>query len=220
MRGFTQPLAVVVGLLVCVVIGYALMSGLSEVRTQTAAGARGTVIAGVGKSLDEPLPGETRSEEPPAQDALVPAAKEPEAEAPGDDLEDYLSVSFAKLSNYLYEYPDPSDPNPPRNQIPEDILKLDGRKVAVRGFMLPVKQEKGKLVEFLLMKDQSACCFGVMPQMNEWIHVRCRKGESAKMVWDIPVTVFGTLEVGELYEGKTLISIYRMVFDKLVEPVR
>jgi hypothetical protein len=194
------------------------------VQNSAALPGSGSVTVGQGASLDEPLPGDIRSEEPPAQDTILQEQPEvlaaPETGEKPKRIDGYLDISFERLSNYRYEYPDPDDPNPPKDQIPEAIRSLDGKKVAVRGFMLPVKQVKGRVVEFLLMKDQSACCFGVMPEMNEWIHVICPPGKTAPMVWDIPTTVFGTLEVGEVYEKKMLMSIYRMKFDKLIEPVR
>ena len=62
------------------------------------------------------------------------------------------------------------------------------------------------------------CCFGTMPAMNEWIHVILKPGESCRMVWDIPVTVFGKFEVGEVFENGVLMTIYRMRFEKLVVP--
>jgi len=217
MRGFTQPLAVFVGILVCAVIGYALASGLSYQRN-----AAKTPPAKVkpGRKFSEPVRPAVRSEEPPGQDAIRPPVPEDVPEAEDEKVlgDGYLHITFARLSNYKYEYPDPDDPAPPKDQIPDAIEALHGKDVAFRGFMLPVKTEGKRVTEFLLMKDQSACCFGVWPQMNEWIHVILKEGESAPMVWDIPITVFGTLEVGEVYEKKILMSIYRLRYHKLVQP--
>ena len=217
MRGFTQPLAVFVGVLVCAIVGYALASGLSYQRR-----ASRTPPAQVkpGRKLDEAVRPEIRSEEPPGQDAIRPPTPTdtPEPKEEQKPLDGYLHISFARLSSYPYVYPDPDDPNPPKDQIPEAIQALHGKDVAIRGFMLPVAQENGRVTEFLLMKDQSMCCFGYMPEMNEWVHVILKKGQTAPMIWDIPTTVFGTLEVGEVYEKKILMSIYRLRYHKLVEP--
>ena len=84
--------------------------------------------------------------------------------------------------------------------------------------MLPVTQKDGRVTEFLLLKDQSLCCYGTMPQMNEWVHVIMTPGQSAPMVWDLPVTVFGTFEVGEVFENGVLMTIYRLRYEKLVRP--
>jgi len=40
--------------------------------------------------------------------------------------------------------------------------------VAVTGFMLPTKMDKGLVTEFLLVKESMMCCYGVMPKINEW----------------------------------------------------
>ena len=221
MRGFTQPLAVVVGLLVCVVIGYALVSGFSHARS---AGGGPIAVVGEGASLDAPLPGALSSEEPPAQAAVRPnlpalPAAEPEASKP-NLVNGYREISFASICNYTYVYPELDAPQPPPDQIPQAVKKLDGTKIAIRGFMNPVRIKDGRVTEFLLLKDQTFCCFGVYPGMNEWIHVILEEGQTAPFVPDIPTTVFGTFEVGEVYEKKVLMSIYRMRFDRLVEPAR
>lgn len=51
--------------------------------------------------------------------------------------------------------------------IPADIKCLDGKKVVIRGFMLPLKVENEKATEFLIMRNQGACCFGTMPKMPQ-----------------------------------------------------
>ncbi|MHC4938982.1 MAG: DUF3299 domain-containing protein [Planctomycetota bacterium] len=219
MRGFTQPLAVAVGVLVCVVIGYAIMSGFSYQSNANAA----QIQVEQGALLDSPV-GLAPSQETPTDEVERPQL--PDVDTLGKPLQPeelaggYIQLTFAKISNYRYIYPEPDDPNPPKDQIPESILKLNGQKIAIRGFMMPVTQKEGRVTEFLLMKDQSACCFGVWPGMNEWIHVLMEEGQSAPMVWDIPTMVFGEFEVGEVYEKGILMSIYRMKFHKLIEPER
>ena len=42
------------------------------------------------------------------------------------------------------------------DEIPGNIKALDNNKIAVRGFMLPVKLEDGLVTEFFLMKTQGA----------------------------------------------------------------
>ena len=37
---------------------------------------------------------------------------------------------------------------------------MNKKKVAVQGFMVPFKLEKGATRTFLLVKDQSYCCYG------------------------------------------------------------
>ena len=248
-----SPLAVVVALLVCVALGYAMVKGFSS--PPQASSLHASANFKRGDFLDAPLPREitvktevTVNVNPPqaeqneaaANDARTGAQAEPQVdggepekvarpdlpdpETVADPIEkeqlvgEHLDLPFAKISNYRYIFPDVEDGENIPDQIPESIKKLDGRKVAIRGFMLPVTQKNGVVTEFLLLKDQSMCCYGTMPQMNEWVHVIMTPGQSAPMVWDIPITVFGKFEVGEVFENGVLMTIYRLRFEKLVKP--
>ena len=53
----------------------------------------------------------------------------------------------------------------------------------------PDKMEKGLVVEFLLMRNTLACCFGTVPNMNEWVIVKMKKGVQPMM--DVPVAFYG-----------------------------
>jgi len=234
-RGFTSPLAVMVALLVCVALGYAMVRGFSSTPARSRVNARferGALLdSAVPGVEEEPQPivdpeednkGEEREEPAPEipepatgppepatgspQKGARPALPDPETLAKPIEKKDlggdYLELPFAKISNYRYIFPDVEDGENVPDQIPESIKKLDGRKVSIRGFMLPVTQKDGRVTEFLLLKDQSLCCFG----------------DSAPMVWDIPITTFGKFEVGEVFENGVLMTIYRQRFEKLVKP--
>ena len=98
-------------------------------------------------------------------------------------------------------------------QIPEPIMALNEKRVAVTGFMLPVKMVEGRVMEFLLVKDQMMCCYGVMPKTNEWIVVKMsRNGLPPSM--DVPVSIEGKLKVGEMYDNGYLTGIYLLEGDK------
>jgi len=42
------------------------------------------------------------------------------------------------------------------DQIPASVKALNEKQVAVRGFMMPMKVEKGMVTEFLLLRNQWA----------------------------------------------------------------
>lgn len=138
----------------------------------------------------------------------------------------YQSISFAKLSSYPFNVTedmfDPrSDTGPDSRkvaqQIPGAIQALSDKKVAVTGFMLPV-QLKGKFTtEFLLLQNRSTCCYGVVPQINEWIIARAQ-GKNTKPLMDVPVTALGTFHVGEQRENGELAGIYELDCDKVILP--
>jgi hypothetical protein len=136
-------------------------------------------------------------------------------------------VSFDDLAGFDYvtphtvgavEHADGEAPAQPDTSIPASIRSLDGRKVAVRGFMLPTKLEGGLTTGFLLMRDQSMCCFGVIPKINEWVEV-IMSGQGVRPLMDQPVTVFGTMRVGEAYENGVLVGIYRMNGEEMAGPL-
>jgi hypothetical protein len=138
-------------------------------------------------------------------------------------LPGYLGVGFEKLAAFDFALTDalvkgaPQDgaaSAPPASQIPEDIRKLDGRQVGIRGFLLPVKMDDGLAVEFLLMRDRSFCCYGAPPKINQWITVHV-KGRGVKPVMDQVITVYGTLHVAEMRESGFLVGIYALDADKI-----
>jgi len=104
-----------------------------------------------------------------------------------------------------------------RPTIPAAVRALDGRLVAVRGFLLPVKMNNGLAFEFLLLRSQSLCCFGSIPKINEWITVQ-DKGEGVKPIMDQPLTVLGRLHVGEIREQGYLVGLYRLDAERIILP--
>ena len=100
-------------------------------------------------------------------------------------------------------------------QISPQIQAMNGKKVEVEGFMLPLDMSEGNLRTFMLLKDQLACCFGNMPRLNEWVYVRVPKEKKINIHQDVLVTLFGTFRVGSKFEGEVLTGIYHLELDKL-----
>ncbi len=86
---------------------------------------------------------------------------------------DYLQVSFAQLAGYACDAPEDIEEDLQTATrrlealIPASVRALDGRAVAVEGFMLPTMANKDRVTGFVLLKDQMGCCFGIAPAMNE-----------------------------------------------------
>jgi hypothetical protein len=102
-------------------------------------------------------------------------------------------------------------------QIPAAVRALDGTKVVIDGFLLPVRMNNGLAVEFLLMRNQSMCCYGVPPKITEWITVAV-KDTGVKPVMDQPIAVAGVLHVGAINENGCLAGIYRLDGEKVITP--
>jgi hypothetical protein len=119
-------------------------------------------------------------------------------------------VDFEELAGFAYT--PPSDgaawPADTLAGIPEAVRKLAGRRVSVSGFMLPIKLEAGRVTQFLILRNQMACCYGVAPAPNEWIVARSRAGLAA--VADTPVSYTGVLRVGAKREEGFFIGIYEL----------
>ena len=138
-----------------------------------------------------------------------------------NDAGGYVTLGFDRLASFPFTAP-PQDGSGPgkgatgEEQIPASIKAYDGRKAIVTGFMLPVKMDAGLVKEFLLVKDPMMCCYGVVPNMNEWVVVRM-KGPGVKPLMDVPVSLYGELRVGAIFEDGYLSGIYRMDGDRLTE---
>lgn len=145
---------------------------------------------------------------------------------PQADLPGYENVSFSTLSGFDFsltkEMVDgtatPAETAASaRSQIPPTVQSLNGKDVTIQGFLLPVTMNNGLAVEFLLMRNQSMCCYGVPPKINEWITVNIT-GPGVKPVMDQPITVAGTLRVGPIEENGSLAGIYHLDARKVVAP--
>ena len=98
------------------------------------------------------------------------------------------------------------------------VKALDKKFVALKGFMLPLKVEGGLITELLIMRDQSMCCYGTVPKINEWVSVKMT-GKGVKPIMDQAVTLYGKLHVGEIRENGYLVGIYQMDGEKVAGPL-
>lgn len=135
----------------------------------------------------------------------------------------YRSIGFEKLSAFPFDvtYQMLDDKKDARSasadtlrQIPDEVKALNDHKVSVKGFMLPTTLEHGRATEFLILRNQSMCCYGIPPKITEWVNVRTA-GKGIKPIMDQPVTVCGTFHVGDVRENGELVGIYRLDAEKL-----
>ncbi len=143
---------------------------------------------------------------------------------PAPEVENgYLRLGFDKLASYKF-IPPAYDPTadakapPPSGdeQIPAGVKNWNGKKAIVTGFMLPVKMDGGLVTEFLLVKDPMMCCYGVVPNMNEWVVVKMVKG-GVKPLMDVPISFYGELKVGAMFENGYMTGIYLLEGEKMGE---
>lgn len=152
---------------------------------------------------------------------LAPAAALRAAPAGDPEVENgYLRLGFDRLAAYKFVAPafDPAaDPKAPvptgEEQIPAAVKAWSGKKAIVTGFMLPTKLDQGLVTEFLLVKDPMMCCYGVVPNMNEWVVVRMAKG--VRPLMDVPISFYGELKVGALFENGYMTGVYLLEGEKM-----
>ena len=126
---------------------------------------------------------------------------------------EYKAITFGDLSDFFYYTPDPrGTPDPElarKSKIPDDIKALNGKKVALSGFMTPIDPNPEGSREFVLNGNFDMCGFGGPVSINQWVMVRYT-GSGRIPYTHLPMTVFGELEVGEEHRDGQLFSIYRM----------
>ena len=132
---------------------------------------------------------------------------------PPDMENGYARLGFDRLAGYHFVAPEfdpkakPDAATPVvMGQVPDVIKKFDGQKAIVTGFMLPVKMEAGLVTEFLLVSSPMMCCYGNVPNMNEWVVVRAAKG--VKPLMDVPINCYGKLHVQAQYDNGYLTGLY------------
>jgi len=132
-----------------------------------------------------------------------------------------LQAEFETLAAFQFNAPDAAVTNQAAldqvaKQIPENIKKLDGKVVRIRGFMMPVKESAGKATEFLITRSQPSCCFSGATGMNEFITVKSA-GQGVVENMDDAVSIEGTLHVGVFTDGGYVVGLYEMDGGKKVE---
>ncbi|WP_175414797.1 DUF3299 domain-containing protein [Nibricoccus aquaticus] len=132
---------------------------------------------------------------------------------PPKEVDGHVQLEFARLSDFKIEAPAYDPAVKPEEalavvdkQIPEAIKRFDGKRAQITGFMLPVKMEGQLVSQFLLMRDQMMCCYGVVPRMNDWIVVHVAK--PVKFTPDVPVSFRGKLSVKAMQEQGFITGIY------------
>ena len=97
--------------------------------------------------------------------------------------------------------------------IPESIKALDNQPISVTGFVLPIETDGERIDSFLLLRDLQMCCYGTLPELNEWIYVEVPNHLEAKnLISDTPIKVRGTLQVEPRFKDDFLLSIYSLTF--------
>lgn len=113
-----------------------------------------------------------------------------------------LAMTIKELGNFEYD-PDKG------GGIPDDVTRLSGSKIRLRGFMMPMDQAE-HVTRFALVPSLFSCCFGQPPQVQHTIVVECAKGQEVAFSPD-EVVVEGKLKVQETKDDGYVVSIFELV---------
>jgi hypothetical protein len=112
-----------------------------------------------------------------------------------------LVIAIKELGNFDYD----ADKG---GNIPEDVKKLNGAKIRVQGFMIPLDQADN-ISHFSLVPSLFACCFGQPPQIQHQIVVSTPKGKAVGYYPD-EIVCEGTLRVEEKKDDGYIVSVFEM----------
>jgi len=128
----------------------------------------------------------------------------------------YRHVSFNLLSSFSYGVLPGEDPlmASASEVVPANIQQLDGQRVGIGGFMLPLDFNGQGVSEFVLNASYDMCYFGAPTTPNQFIVVRMKDRKRTRFV-HTPIIVFGTLRVEPERRDGRIISLYRMEADSI-----
>src|SRR5262245_48218744 len=109
-------------------------------------------------------------------------------------------VTFDELSAWPYE--------DGLKGMPKRVKELDGKKVLMSGFMLPI-DEVQNIKEFLLVQSLWSCCYGQPPDINGIVRVVMPKGKTTDYFFD-PLKVIGRFKVEATVIDGYCVDIYQL----------
>ncbi len=189
-----------------------------------AAVGHGVTIPGVDTFVRETPATTTAAPESSGEAVAAVEPTYPPLELPTRQVDGHLDVGFETLGGFAFKLTktqataigaaEASALAAVNAQIPDVIRQLDGRKVVVTGYMLPMKMDGALTTEFLLVANSLLCCYGVVPPMNQWATVKMQKRGVAPQS-DVPIQVFGTLRVQTRIENGALSAIYHLEAERM-----
>jgi hypothetical protein len=114
-------------------------------------------------------------------------------------------VTFDELTSWPYE--------DGLKGMPKRVKELDGKKVLMTGFMLPI-DEVQNIKEFLLVQSLWSCCFGTPPDIHGIVRVVMPKGKTTDYFFD-PLKIIGTFKVEATVIDGYCVDIYQLHCESL-----
>ena len=110
-----------------------------------------------------------------------------------------LNTTIKELGNFEF------DPTA-NTDVPADVKALDGTKVRLRGFMIPLNQAE-TITDFALVPSLVGCCFGQPPGVQHTITCKTMKGQAVAYTVD-EIYVEGTVKINVQRDQGYTFSIF------------
>lgn len=114
---------------------------------------------------------------------------------------EFLDLAIKDLGNFEYDQEHGGN-------IPKDVRDLNGAKIRLHGFMIPMDQAEN-ITQFALVPSLFACCFGQPPQIQHTIVADTPKGKAVPYVPD-EIVLEGNLHVQEKKDDGYVVSIFQV----------
>lgn len=159
-----------------------------------------------------------------AQDGTLPAVDlSPRQVVVGG--QEMLALGFDKLSSFAYKLVDAGTgataeeiaEHQKKDPVPDWVKKYDGQRVLLTGYLMPLQMENGRAKKFVMMRDVNTCCYGAVPNMNDYLVVTMA-GEGVEPVQDVPVDLIGVFRIDHRYEDGYVVSLFAMQGEKFLGP--
>ena len=92
--------------------------------------------------------------------------------------------------------------------LPDWLKGLNGKRIRLRGYMIPTFESEG-IEHFTLARDNQICCFGRDPKIYDLVQINMKDGSSTNYVhWTRSIDVVGVLTIHLDFEGGKPLGLY------------
>jgi hypothetical protein len=120
------------------------------------------------------------------------------------DLTEILDLSFDNLKFDIEKGADFKE-----SMLTDELKKLDGRQIRIRGFIRPGFKQSG-IKAFVLVRDNQECCFGPGAALYDCVMVKMAEDQSVEFTVR-PITVVGTMQLKKyIGKDKKVWAIFRL----------
>jgi hypothetical protein len=130
----------------------------------------------------------------------------PETKFRAEGPEGALRVNYDDLDLFRVLNMEPV-PDDAVDYFPDWLKDLAGKRIRIRGFMLPTFESTG-LEQFVLTRDTGECCFGPNAKIYYLIGVKLRPGKTVDYMPNRPFDVVGNFHIEMLAEGGKQFGLY------------